>query len=71
MSDDSSKRGMADRGFVSWQAHEISYVKAKAHILCPNATVAEIDDAIGHCKAAISPGEGREKLMECLRRRLS
>lgn len=71
MSYDPSKRGPADRGFISWQPPDISYVKAKAHILCPSATLEEIDNALGHCKAAVSPSEGRDRLMECLQRRLS
>lgn len=71
MSDDSHKHGLSDRGPVSWQHHELSYVKAKAIILCPRATIAEIEDAIGHCKASVAPIEGREKMIACVQRRLA
>lgn len=71
MRDDSNKPGLAARHLVSWQPHEISYVRAKAIILCPRATIAEIEDAIGHCKAIVAPIEGRDKMIACVQRRLN
>ena len=58
MADNPNLRGR-DGNTVSWQDHEIAYVKDRAKTLYPKRTPAEIDAAIRACKAAISPSEGR------------
>jgi hypothetical protein len=65
MADDPNNRG-TDRWFVSWQPHEIDYVLN--HF--PRHPRDRVRSAVEICKKLIQPSEGRQKLMECIRKRL-
>lgn len=67
MADDPNKRGPQDRANVSWQQHEIDYVKRVVKSEFPTKSDAAITTAIDTCKKRIQPSEGREKLMACVR----
>jgi hypothetical protein len=69
MADDPNKRHQ-DSFTVSWQSHEIEYVKGVVRRDFPAKTDRQIADAIEQCKRQIQPSEGREKLMACIRQKL-
>lgn len=69
MSDDPNKKHVDGR-FVSWQAHEISYVVGILANEFPYKSRSQIEAALNACKTSIQPSEGRDKLMACARARL-
>ena len=70
MRDDPRKR-FKDGSTVSWQAQEIDYVQKQARKEMPSKRAQQIQSAIDQCKRYIQPSEGREKLMACIREKLS
>ena len=69
MADDPNKR-RRDSFTVSWQAHEIEYVKGVLRREFPGKAAQQVQSAIDTCKRHIQPSEGREKLMNCIRQKL-
>ncbi len=69
MADDPNLKHV-DSWFVSSQPHEYYYFKSTMKGEFPSKTDDEVTQAILACRKAIAPSEGREKLKECVRRRL-
>ena len=70
MIDNPNKRGRQDRQTVSSQPHEVGYAisqAAKKHPELPRIVVAK---TVFAARNAISPSEGRKKLMAEVERRL-
>lgn len=70
MADDPNLRH-EDGWFVSGQPHEYRYFKTAIQHDFPYKTEDQIVQAILICRKSIEPSEGRKKLTECVRRRLS
>lgn len=70
MSDDPNKKHV-DSWFVSSQPHEYEYFKKTIQAAFPKKTDAEVAAAILACRKAIAPSEGRAKLTECVKNRLT
>ena len=56
---------------VSWQAQDIDAVQKQLKSEMPDKRAKQIQSAIDQCKRYIQPAEGREKLLACIRERLS
>jgi hypothetical protein len=69
MSDDPNKKHN-DGWFVSSQPYELEYFKSTIKQEFPKKTDDEVAQAILSCRTAIAPSEGREKLKECVRKKL-
>lgn len=69
MADDPKKR-FDDRHTVSWQPHEMDYVRNQVRRELPQKRAQQIQRAIDLCKRQIQPSEGRDKLMACIREKL-
>jgi hypothetical protein len=70
MADDPNLRH-DDGWFVSTQPHEYKYFKSAIQHEFPYKTEDQITTAILVCRNSIAPSEGRKKLIECVRRKLS
>jgi hypothetical protein len=70
MSDDPNKRHN-DGWYVSSQPYEYDYFKKKIKEEFPAKSDDEVAAAILACRKQIAPSEGREKLSECVRKKLS
>lgn len=69
MADDPNKKHV-DGWFVSSQPHEYDYFKTQLQNEFPLKSGDQVADAILECRKQIAPSEGRERLKECVRRRL-
>jgi hypothetical protein len=69
MADDPTKK-REDGWFVSKQSHEYNYFKGVIKKEFPGAGDEAIENAIATCRKEIQPSEGREKLTECVRKKL-
>lgn len=70
MADDPNKRHQ-DGWTVSFvQTYEYNYFRSEMQKEFPFKTESEIDSAMMECRREIAPSEGREKLKDCVRRRL-
>lgn len=69
MADDPNKKHV-DSWFVSSQPHEYDYFKSQIDKEFPLKTSDEVANAILACRKQLAPSEGREKLKECVRKRL-
>lgn len=71
MADDPNKRHQ-DGWTVSFvQTYEYDYFKNQITAAFSNKSAETIHDAIMKCRDEVKPSEGRKKLEECVRRRLS
>ena len=69
MSDDPNKKHV-DSWFVSSQPWEYEHFKKGMKEEFPRKSDDAIHDAILSCRKSIAPSEGREKLKECVRKKL-
>lgn len=69
MADDPNKKH-EDGWFVSSQPHELAYFKKTIQTEFPNSSEGDVDRAIAACRKEIQPSEGRQKLTECVRKKL-
>lgn len=69
MADDPNLKHV-DSWFVSSQAHEYNYFKTQMQNEFPSKSSDDVANAILACRKQLAPSEGREKLKECVRRRL-
>lgn len=69
MADDPNKKHV-DGWFVSTQEHEYNYFKSQIQSEFPSKSSDEVARAILECRKQLAPSEGREKLKECVRKRL-
>ena len=69
MADDPNKRH-EDGWFVSSQPYEYQYFRSKIKEAFPHKSDDEINDAILSCRKAIAPSEGRQKLTDCVHKKL-
>jgi hypothetical protein len=60
-----------DGWFVSSQPHEYNYFKSAIQHDFPYKTEDQVAQTILVCRKSIEPSEGRKKLTECVRKRLS
>jgi hypothetical protein len=60
-----------DGGTVSWQAQDIDAVQKQLKKELPGKRSQQIQSAIDQCKRYVQPAEGREKLLACVREKLS
>ena len=67
MRDKTFKSGSA----VSWQVQDIAAVQKQLTQEMPGKRSKQIQSAIDQCKRYVQPAEGREKLLACIRERLS
>ena len=56
---------------VSWQVQDIASVKKQLTTELPGKRSQQIQSAIDQCKRYVQPVEGREKLLACVREKLS
>lgn len=70
MADDPNKRHV-DGWFVSSQPHEYEYFRKQMKEAFPHKSDDAIANAILACRQAIKPSEGRAKLRECVKARLT
>jgi hypothetical protein len=56
---------------VSWQVQDIAAVQKQLKNELPGKRAQQIQSAIDQCKRYIQPVEGREKLLACVREKLS
>jgi hypothetical protein len=70
MADDPNLRHV-DSWFVSSQSHEYRYFKFAIQHDFPYKSEDQVAEAILACRKSIEPSEGRKKLTECVRKRLS
>ena len=69
MADDPHKKH-EDGWFVSSQPHELEYFQKQMAEEFPNVSGQQVAAAIAACRKEIQPSEGRQKLIECVRRKL-
>jgi hypothetical protein len=69
MADDPNKKHV-DSWFVSSQPHEYEYFKKKIKEAFPHKSDDDVHDAILSCRKAIAPSEGRQKLTDCVHKKL-
>ena len=69
MADDPNKRHH-DAHFLSSQQHEYDYFKRKIKEEFPGKSDDEVADAIFKCRKEAAPSEARDKLKECVRKKL-
>jgi hypothetical protein len=60
-----------DGGAVSWQVQDIAAVQKQLKEEMPGKRPKQIQSAIDQCKRYVQPSEGREKLIACIREKLS
>jgi hypothetical protein len=70
MADDPNKKHV-DSWFVSSQPWEYEHFRKTIKDAFPNKSDDVINDAILSCRKALAPSEGRAKLTDCVKRRLS
>jgi hypothetical protein len=70
MGDDPNKKRI-DGWFVSGQPHEYDYFKSDIKELYPHKSDQDISRTILACRKALAPSEGRKKLKECVKTKLS
>jgi len=56
---------------VSWQVQDIDAVQKQLKKELPGKRSQQIQSAIDQCKRFVQPVEGREKLLACIREKLS
>lgn len=56
---------------VSWQVQDIAAVQKQLKEEMPNKRQKQIQSVIDQCKRYVQPAEGREKLIACIREKLS
>lgn len=56
---------------VSWQMQDIDAVQRQLKKELPGKRSQQIQSAIDQCKRYVQPSEGREKLIACVREKLS
>ena len=71
MSDDPNKRGRQDRQTVSSQPHEVGYAIGQLAKVNPSVPREQVAKAVFAARDAISPSEGRSKLMREAQRRIN
>lgn len=59
-----------DGWFPTNNTHEFEYFKQTVQMAAQGCTEQDILTAIAICRNAVKPEEGREKLMQCVMRRL-
>lgn len=69
MADDPNKKH-EDGWFVSSQPHELEYFRSTIEKSFPHKSDGEIAEAILTCRKAIAPSEGRQKLTDCVHKKL-
>jgi hypothetical protein len=69
MADDPNKKHI-DGWFVSSQSYEYDYFKKTMKDEFPSKSDDTVADAILKCRKELAPSEGREKLKDCVRKRL-
>lgn len=69
MADDPNKKHV-DSWFVSSQPYEYDYFKSQIEKEFPANSGDAVAEAILACRKQLQPSEGREKLKECVRKRL-
>ena len=67
---------MRDKSFrdgrsASWQVQDIDAVQNQLKKELPGKRAKQIQSAIDQCKRYVQPSEGREKLIACIREKLS
>jgi hypothetical protein len=70
MSEDFNRR-YKDRGTVSWQDWEVDHVVDHLCRDFPQTPRSVIEKVIKNCKEAVQASAGRERLIDCARRKLS
>lgn len=70
MSDDPKKRRIDSWFYSANQPHEVYYFKNQISAEFPSHSETQVVDAIDACCQQIAPSEGRERLKECVRKRL-
>jgi hypothetical protein len=60
-----------DGGAVSWQVQDIAAVQKQLKEEMRGKRAKQIQSAIDQCKRYVQPAEGREKLVACIREKLS
>lgn len=60
-----------DGSAVSWQVQDIAAVQKQLKEEMPNKRQKQIQSVIDQCKRYVQPAEGREKLIACIREKLS
>lgn len=70
MADDPKKKRIDAWFYNANQPHEVRYFREAISKEFPGKTETQITDAIDACCQEIKPSEGREKLKECVRKRL-
>lgn len=70
MSDDPNKTDAEPRS-VSDQEQEVRQLKTLMQKEFPDKSVADVEEAIGHAKRAISPGESPQRIEELVRQQFS
>ena len=69
MADDPNKKHV-DSWFVSSQQYEYDYFKKTMKDEFPGKSDDQVAEAILKCRKELAPSEGREKLQECVRKKL-
>jgi hypothetical protein len=71
MADDKSKVGKPDRNLISFkQKYEFDYAVGQLQKQFPDETKQEVKTALAEAARAVSPSEGREKIMRAARKKL-
>jgi hypothetical protein len=70
MADDPKKKRIDSWFYSANQPHEVAYFKRQISAEFPTKTETQIVDAIDACVQQIAPSEGREKLKDCVHKRL-
>lgn len=71
MTDDKSKVGKPDRNLISFkQKYEFDYAVSQLQKQFPDEPKQEVKMALTRAAKAVSPSEGREKIMRAARKRL-
>jgi hypothetical protein len=60
-----------DGSAVSWQVQDIDAIQKQLTKDLPGKRAKQIQSAIDQCKRYVQPAEGREKLLACVREKLS
>jgi hypothetical protein len=63
-------RTVSDGWFVSGEPHEYDFFKLSIRAIFPFKTQDQLAEAILACRQELAPSEGREKLKECVLKRL-
>lgn len=71
MADDKSKVGKADRNLIAFkQKYEFDYAARQLQKQFPDETKQEVKTALTEAAKAVSPSEGRAKIMRAARKKL-